>query len=85
MVEQPHDLYLIGEGLQAVVLSAECLLGEGLDGVVLLVLVVLDEVNGGEGSSSDFLDGMKDLVEARLLNVLSEVVPPGYKVVTALQ
>lgn len=85
VVEQPHDLYLVGEGLQAVVLSAECLLGEGFDGVVLLVLVVLDEVDRGEGSSSDFLDGMKDLVEAGLLNVLSEVIPPGYKVVTALQ
>lgn len=85
VVEQPHDFYLIGEGLQTVVLCADGLLGEGLDGVVLLVLVVLDEVDRGEGSAADFLDGTKDLVEAGLLNVLREVIPPGYKVVTALQ
>ena len=85
MVEEPHNLDLVGQRLQPVLLGADGLLGEGLDGVVPLVLVVLHEVDRGEGSAADFLDGVKDLVEAGLLQVLGQVIPPGGKVLAVLQ
>jgi hypothetical protein len=76
MVEGAHDLDLIDEALQAVLLSLDGLLGEGLDGVVLAVLIALYEVDGGKCSPSDFLDWVEDLVEASLVEVANEVVPP---------
>jgi hypothetical protein len=71
-----HDLYLIPQSLQSIFLSGQCLLGKGLYCILPSVFVALDEINGSEGSPSDFLEGFEEFMEAELADAAGEVFPP---------
>lgn len=76
-VAQPlHHLDLVHDGLAALGLGKEVLLRKGLDRKGLLRLLVLDEVDAGEGALADHLDRVELRVEVALDEHARQVLLP---------
>ena len=75
-VEIAHDLDFPQQTLLAVLLAVGCLLGKRLHCIFPAVLELLSEVDGGEVALAYLLDGLELLVEAELVEVPSQNIPP---------
>lgn len=76
MIEAPHELDLIHQGLLALVLGVSCLLRKGLDSELLLVFQSDSQVNAREIPLPDLFDWLEQFVEASLVETARHRVPP---------
>lgn len=76
VVELPHELDLIDQGLLALVFSVSCLLGKCLDSKSFFIFQPNSQINGRKVTLSDLFDRFEELVEASLIELASQDVPP---------
>ncbi len=73
MVDSPHDFDFVFQRQSALVPRVLFLFGKSFDGYHLMVSQSFSEIDGGEGSLSDFLFGLEQFMEVALVDFLLEL------------
>ncbi len=79
MIELPHQLYLVNEGLFTAVLSISGLFREGLNSEFSIILQSDSQVNRSEIAFSYLPYGFKQLMEATLIQFGGQDISPFFK------
>lgn len=79
MVELPHQLDFVDEGLLPLVLAVGCFLRKRLYGEFAFVLQANCQINGCKIAFSDFFNRLKQFVEPSLIELLGQYISPFFE------
>lgn len=76
MIESAHDFDFFNQTLFSILFAVGTLFWKCFHRILLFILDFLHEINRGEVSFPNFLDGFKGLMEAFLVEVKSQNISP---------
>ena len=76
MVQTPHNIDFIDEGLFSFFLTEGSFFGKSFDCILFSIFVLNDEINRSEVTFTYFLDGLEELMEASSIDFFSKEVSP---------
>ena len=84
VVEHPHDFYLIYQGFLPFFFAVGALFRKGLGCISIVVLVFYHKIDGCKISFSNLLYGLKEFMEASLVEFLLKKVSPKENLISIL-
>jgi hypothetical protein len=77
-MQASHNLNFLDEAFLSILLAVRALLGKGFDCILQSIFNLLHQINGCEVTLPYFLNGLKGLMKATLVEVEAQNLPPEF-------